>query len=258
MRIVSWNVNGLRSIGKNGFWKGVWALKPDILCLQEIKAEADQLPPELREVPGYTSLFNSSKLRKGYSGVAMYCKTPPLEVQYNIGTEERFDLEGRMITAIFEDFILCNVYFPNGGQGPHRLLYKMDFYDAFLGYIEDLRAKHHKPLVFCGDINTAHEAIDLARPEANQKTTGFLPEERAWLDEVIDTGYTDIYRMRNPERSGAYTYWDQITAARDRNVGWRIDYFFVSNDLVPKVKDTAIHSAVYGSDHCPISLDLIV
>ena len=186
----------------------------------------------------------------------MYCKTPPLEVEYNIGTEERFDLEGRMITAIFKDFILCNVYFPNGGQGPERLSYKMDFYDAFLVYIEELRVKYHKPLIFCGDINTAHEAIDLARPEANQKTTGFLPEERAWLDEVVATGYVDVYRARNPEKTGMYTYWDQLTAARDRNVGWRIDYFFVSSDLVPKVKEATIHSAVYGSDHCPLSIDI--
>ena len=258
MRIVSWNVNGLRSIARNGFWSGVWTLKPDILCLQEIKAESDQLPPEIREVPGYTALFNSSKLRKGYSGVAIYSKEEPESVDYHIGTEERFDLEGRLITAVFKDFILCNVYFPNGGQGPHRLLYKMDFYDAFLEYVEKLRAKHHKPLIFCGDINTAHEAIDLARPEANSRTTGFLPEERAWLDEVVATGYSDVYRVRNPEKAGMYTYWDQMTGARDRNVGWRIDYFFVSPELMPKVKGAAIHPDVYGSDHCPISLDLAV
>lgn len=256
MRIVSWNVNGLRSIGKNGFWHAVWKLKPDILCLQEIKAESTQLPDEIREVPGFTVIFNSSRARKGYSGVAMYCKTPPESVELGLGSEERFDVEGRLITAIFEDFILCNVYFPNGGQGPERLAYKLDFYDAFLVYIEELRAKHTKPLIFCGDINTAHEAIDLARPKENEQNTGFLPEERAWIDEVVATGYTDVYRARNPDRTGAYTYWDLKTGARDRNVGWRIDYFFVSNDVLPKVKNITIHSDIYGSDHCPLSLDI--
>ena len=256
MRIVSWNVNGLRSVAKNGFWSGVMALRPDSLCLQETKAEADQLPPEVREMPGFHSFFNSSQLRKGYSGVALYTREEPLSVEYNIGTEERFDLEGRLVTAHFKDFILCNVYFPNGGQGPERLAYKLDFYDAFLEYIEKLREEHQKPLIFCGDVNVAHEAIDLARPEANAKTTGFLPEERAWMDEVLATGYTDVYRVRNPDRTGAYSYWDMVTHARDRNVGWRIDYFIVSNDLVSKVKQAAIHPDVYGSDHCPVSLDL--
>lgn len=256
MRIVSWNVNGLRSIGKNGFWEGVWALKPDILCLQETKAEPEQLPPSIREVEGFHSYFNSSKARKGYSGVAMYTREKPEKIEYDIGTEERFDVEGRLIATIFKEFILVTVYIPNGGQGPERLAYKMDYYDAFLAYIERLRKEHQKPLIFCGDINVAHEPIDLARPEANQETTGFLPEERAWMDEVLTTGYSDIYRVRNPERAGAYTYWDQISRARDRNVGWRIDYFIVSNDGLSKVSTAAIHPDVYGSDHCPISLDL--
>lgn len=256
MRIVSWNVNGLRSVGKNGFWDGVWALKPDILCLQEIKAEKEQLSEELREVEGFTSYFNSSQLRKGYSGVAIYCKTQPERVEYSMGGEEKFDLEGRLITAYFKDFILCNVYFPNGGQGPERLSYKMGFYETFLDYIETLRSETGKPLVFCGDVNTAHAEIDLARPKENEKNTGFLPEERAWIDEVIETGYTDVFRARNESLVDVYTYWDMKTAARDRNVGWRIDYFFASNDLLPKVSGAAIHNDVYGSDHCPLSIDI--
>lgn len=258
MKLVSWNVNGLRSLSKNGYWQEVWKLKPDILCLQETKAEKEQLSPEMREVPGFHAYFNSSKLRKGYSGVALYSREEPLSVAYDIGTEERFDLEGRMIVAEYKDFILANVYFPNGGQGPERLAFKLDFYDAFLVYIEKLHEKHQKPVIFCGDLNVAHEAIDLARPEANAQTTGFLPEERAWMDEVLASGYSDVYRVRNPERAGAYTYWDQITHARERNVGWRIDYFVVSNDLLPKVKGVGIHADVYGSDHCPVSIDLSV
>lgn len=256
MKIVSWNVNGLRSIGKNGYWNDIWALKPDILCLQEIKAEPDQLTDELRGVEGFTAIFNPSRARKGYSGVAMYCKTAPERVEYGMGGEERLNIEGRLITAHFKDFILCTVYFPNGGQGPERLAYKMDFYDAFLAYIEKLRSETGKSLIFCGDVNTAHEEIDLARPKENSKNTGFLPEERAWIDEVIATGYTDVYRARNENRRDVYTYWDMKTAARDRNVGWRIDYFFTSNDMLSKVKDATIHSSVYGSDHCPVSIEL--
>ncbi|HET8581330.1 MAG TPA: exodeoxyribonuclease III [Candidatus Paceibacterota bacterium] len=256
MRIVSWNVNGLRSVARNGFWDGVWSLSPDILCLQEIKAEAAQLPEEVQAVPGFTAIFESSRARKGYSGVAMYCRTAPLLVETTLGSEERFDIEGRVIVAHFEEFILANVYFPNGGQGPERLAYKLDFYDAFLERIETLHRETGKPIVFCGDVNTAHEAIDLARPEANEENTGFLPEERAWIDAVIAAGYADVFRMRNDGKAGQYTYWDLKTAARDRNVGWRIDYFFVSNDLLPKVRGAAIHPSVFGSDHCPISLDL--
>lgn len=256
MRIISWNVNGLRSLAKNGYWEGVWALKPDILCLQEIKAEAEQLPEHMRSVPGYAAYFNPSQMRKGYSGVAIYSKTEPERVEYTLGGEERFDTEGRVIIAHYKDFILANVYFPNGGQGPERLEYKLDFYDLFLERIETLTRETGKPVIFCGDVNTAHEEIDLARPKENEKNTGFLPEERAWIDEVVAAGYVDAYRERNPGREGAYTYWDMKTYARDRNVGWRIDYFFVAAGLMPKVQNCTIHSDVFGSDHCPLSLDI--
>ncbi len=166
------------------------------------------------------------------------------------------DNEGRLIAAYYKDFVLITVYFPNGGGGPERLKYKLDFYDLFLKFIEKLRKKGHS-IIFCGDVNTAHEAIDLARPKENEENTGFLPEERAWLDEVINHGYIDIYRHLNPGKTGAYSYWDIKSAARERNVGWRIDYFFISPDLLPRVKKAEILKDVYGSDHCPVLLELI-
>ncbi len=255
MKIVSWNVNGLRSLGKDesALWKAfLKGTKPDIFCLQETKASPEQLPEDLREVPGFSSFFASSKVKKGYSGVAIYTKIEPISLLYGLGVPE-FDDEGRFLAAEYEDFWLINCYFPNGGQGPHRIDYKLRFYDAFLTFCEKLRKQ--KPVIFCGDVNTAHEAIDLARPEANEENTGFLPEERAWIDEVIAAGYVDVWRDRNPNRV-AYSYWDLFTRARDRNVGWRIDYFFISREFLKSVKKAEIHPDIYGSDHCPISITL--
>jgi len=253
MHLVSWNVNGLRAVHRNGFWKDFLTMKPDIFGLQETKAEEEQLPEEVREVPGYHSYFSSCKTRKGYSGVALYSKQEPQDVFYGIG-EKKFDDEGRIIGAHFKDFSILNVYFPNGGQGPERLKYKLEFYDAFLHFVNELKSK--KPVIFCGDVNTAHEEIDLARPKENEENTGFLPEEREWIDEVIAYGFVDTYRHFNPERTGAYSYWDLKTRARDRNVGWRIDYFFTSQDLIPELKSADIHPTIFGSDHCPVSLTL--
>lgn len=254
MRIVSWNVNGIRALYKRGDWKWFLKEKPDILCLQEIKAEKEQLPEELSQPEGYHSFFNSSRGRKGYSGVAIYTKKEPLEVNYDVLPGD-LNEEGRLIEAVFDDFVLINGYFPNGGQGPERLEYKLRFYDAFLAHVNKL-VKQGKSVIFCGDINTAHEAIDLARPKENEGNTGFLPEERAWLDEVVSAGFVDTFRHLYPTKTDAYSYWDQKTAARDRNVGWRIDYFFVSGDLVSKVSKAVILSQVFGSDHCPIEIDL--
>ena len=254
MKLVSWNVNGLRAVHRKGNWKDVWKLEPDVLCLQEIKADVADLPDETKEVTGYTALFNEGSSKKGYSGVALYAKESPETVEYKIG-EERFDVEGRIITAYFRDFVLSNVYFPNGGQGPERLQYKLDFYDTFLSYIESVRSTGKK-VIFCGDINTAHEEVDLARPKENEKNTGFLPEERAWIDEVIGLGYVDAYRTLHPHKTDAYSYWDLKTRARDRNVGWRIDYFFVDQALFQRVSDARIHTEIFGSDHCPISIEL--
>ena len=255
MKIVSWNVNGLRAVHKRGdFTKFLKKTKPDVFGLQEIKADDHQIPEEIRAIPGYHSHFSSSQVKKGYSGVALYTKRQPDEVIKGIGTP-RFDEEGRTVGAVFGDLVILNVYFPNGGGGPERLAYKLDFYDAFLEYIEGLRKKNKK-IIFFGDVNTAHEPIDLARPKENETNTGFLPEERAWIDEVISRGYIDIYRKLYPAKEGVYTYWDIKTASRDRNVGWRIDYFFVDPRVAPAIQSTAVLSDIYGSDHCPIELVL--
>lgn len=254
MKVVSWNVNGLRSLATNGYWEAfIKDVKPDIFCLQETKANVDQLSEALISPLGFRSFFSSCQTRKGYSGVALYSRMEPLTVIYGMGIPE-FDLEGRLVGAEYPDFWLLNVYFPNGGQGPERLDYKLRYYDAFLSFAEKLRRQ--KPVIFCGDINTAHEEIDLARPKQNEENTGFLPEERAWIDEVLAAGYVDTFRHLHPHTKDAYTYWDMKTAARDRNVGWRIDYFFVPTELIKTVKKAEIHPAIYGSDHCPISITL--
>jgi len=254
MKIVSWNVNGIRALYKKGDWNWLVEESPDIFCLQETKAHPDQLSGDLKKPRGYWSYFDHSKLKKGYSGVAIYSKKEPEKVEEGMGVPE-FDQEGRLLAAYYKDFVLLNVYFPNGGGGPDRLKYKLKFYDIFLKYIEKLR-KGGRKVIFCGDVNTAHNEIDLARPKANEKNTGFLPEERAWLDKVIKKGYVDIWRELNPEKKDSYTYWDMKTFARERNVGWRIDYFFISPDLREKVKSATIEEDVLGSDHCPITLEI--
>lgn len=254
MILISWNVNGLRAIHKKGNFADILKKNVDILCMQETKVEAEQLPEEVRNPKGYFSYFSHSKMRKGYSGVAVYSKIKPEKVEEGMGLKD-MDQEGRLLVLYFKDFVLLNCYFPNGGGGDVRLKYKLDFYDAFLGFTEKLRKKGHR-VIICGDVNTAHEAVDLARPKANEKNTGFLPEERAWIDELINHGYLDIFRHLYPDKKDAYTYWDMKTAARERNVGWRIDYFFTSTDLLPRVKQAAILTDFYGSDHCPIVLEL--
>ena len=254
MKIVSWNVNGLRSVERNGDWENfLKQAKPDIFCFQEVKAEPEQLSPAVREVPGFSSFFSPCKIKKGYSGVAIYSKIEPLSVIYGMNIPE-FDDEGRFIGAEYEDFWLLNIYFPNGGRGPERLDYKMRYYDAFLKFCEKLRKD--KPVIFCGDVNTAHFPIDLARPKENEKTTGFLPIERAWVTKLVEAGYVDTFRKFHKEQSESYTYWDTLTRARERNVGWRIDYFFVVEEFMKHIKKAEIHADIYGSDHCPISITL--
>ncbi len=250
MRIISWNVNGLRAVHKKGHFEWLVNDSSDIFCIQETKAHPDQLPEEVRNPAGYYSYFNHSEVKKGYSGTAIYTKEKPLDVFYGIGKEK--DPEGRIVGLEFENFFLLNVYFPNGGGGPERLAYKLKFYDDFLKFIEKLRK--HKPVIFCGDVNTAHQEMDLARPKENETNTGFLPEERAWIDKVVDKGYIDTFRHLFPEKKEAYTYWDMKTFARDRNVGWRIDYFFISKEMLPKLKKANILSSVFGSDHCPLEI----
>ena len=256
MNILSWNVNGLRAVHKKGNFAWLLEHSPDVFCLQETKSEKEQLPDDVRSPPGYHSYFDSSKLRKGYSAVAIYSKIKPDKVDVGMGMPE-FDQEGRLLAAHFKEFVLVTVYFPNGGQGPERLAFKLKFYDAFLAWVDRLH-KAGKPVIFCGDVNTAHEAIDLARPKENEDVTGFLRIERDWLDKVVKHGYVDTFRHFQPAATGAYTYWDMKTFARKRNVGWRIDYHFVTQNLMPQVKDATIHMDVEGSDHCPIGMELKV
>ena len=251
MRVISWNVNGLRAAHKKGFLDWFNGENPDIMCLQETKAHEEQLPEAIRSIAGYNSYFSTPE-KKGYSGVGLYTKKAPENVQFGFG--DRFDSEGRTIIADFGDFVLFNIYFPNGKRSAERLQYKMDFYDAFLAYAEKTK-KSGKHVVVCGDVNTAHKEIDLARPKENVKVSGFLPEERAWMDEFLGKGYKDTLRIFNQE-PGNYSYWDQMTKARDRNVGWRIDYFFVDQDFTDRLTGAFILSDVMGSDHCPVGIEI--
>lgn len=254
MRLLSWNVNGIRALQRKGFPGWLAKERPDVLCLQETKAHTDQLSQSVAEPEGYNAYWNYPE-RKGYSGVAVYSRIRPQDMACGFGVE-RFDAEGRTLIARFSEFTLFNVYFPNGKMGPDRLQYKLEFYDAFLDHLLRRRAAG-EPIVICGDFNTAHNEIDLARPTQNQRTSGFLPEERAWMDSLVTNGFVDTFRLFNSE-PGNYTWWDLKTGARERNVGWRLDYFFVSSDLVDSVVDAAILKDVTGSDHCPVSLTLAV
>lgn len=229
-------------------------MKPDILCLQETKSLPEQLPDELRAPNGYHSYFHFPTQKKGYSGVAIYSREKPSKVSRDIGFE-LLDQEGRLIMAEYKDFIMINVYFPNGGGAPERLRYKLDFYDYFLEFINKLHKKHQN-IIFCGDINVAHRPIDLARPKENETHVGFLPIERAWMDKLISHGWIDVFRHFYPDQVEAYTYWDMKTFARERNVGWRIDYFFTSQEMIGEVKSIEILDNILGSDHCPIKLTL--
>ncbi len=252
MKIISWNVNGLRAVHRKESLPPIWKMNPDIFFINETKAHPEQLPEELQKPKDYFAYFNSATTRKGYSGVALYSKVKPDMVVYDV--KKIKDEEGRYIEAHYGKLVVIGCYFPNGGGEPHRLKYKLAFYDQFLEHIESLRKSGHS-IIFCGDVNAAHEPIDLARPKENDGEIGFLPEERAWIDELEYSGYVDIWRELNSTKV-QYTWWDVKTASRERNVGWRIDYFFIGNNLVKKVKKVAILDEIYGSDHCPILLDI--
>ena len=251
-QVHCWNVNGIRAIWKKGFPEWLEKTRPDVLCLQETKAQPDQLGEDMLHFLDYKSYFFSAE-KKGYSGVAIYTRKKPLRVHAGFN-DPSFDCEGRVIEMEFDDFILFNVYFPNGGRGPERVQYKLDFYEALFRRAQELR-KRQPHIVVCGDYNTAHKEIDLARPRENANTTGFLPVERAWIDKIISMDYVDIFREYNKE-PGQYTYWDQITRARERNVGWRIDYFMVTREMRSLISKATIHADVMGSDHCPIGLEV--
>lgn len=253
MKIVSWNVNGLRAIMKKGFKESVMELDPDILFIQETKMQEDQLVEEiyLKEL-GYTLTMHSG-VRKGYSSVAVYTRIPVDEIIKGSGIEE-YDVEGRVIQVNVKDYAIFGIYFPNGGRGDERLAYKMRFYDDLLAKFDALK-ESGKKVIITGDFNVAHNEIDLANPETNQKTSGFLQIERDWFTKLLSHGFVDAWRARNPEEV-KYTWWDQRFRARDRNAGWRIDYFVVSENVLEDVDDLTIYNDIMGSDHCPLSLTL--
>jgi len=255
IKLLSWNVNGIRAVHKKGFVDWFTKENPDVLCVQETKASPEQLPSELLNVNGYKSYFSSSTVKKGYSGVAIYSKLEPVKVEHGFGIP-KFDDEGRIIITDFKKFILMNIYYPNGKASDERLKYKMDFYDAFLNHADALVKKGNK-LIICGDVNTAHKEIDIARPKENENISGFLKIERDWMDKFISHGYIDTFRMFNQEPE-QYTWWDLVTRARERNVGWRIDYFFVSENFKKNITNAFILEDVMGSDHCPIGIEMDV
>ncbi|MCB2361726.1 exodeoxyribonuclease III [Clostridium estertheticum] len=252
MKIYSWNVNGIRAIKNKGFIEWVEGEQPDVLCLQETKIQEDQISDELKNIEGYSSYFSCAQ-KKGYSGVAIYTKQKPISVMRGIGIE-KFDSEGRILIAEFENFTLFNIYFPNGQKDEDRLNYKMEFYDELLAYCEKLRKKGKK-LIICGDYNTAHNVIDLKNPKANEKYSGFLPIERAWMDKFIAHGYVDTFRYLHAEEV-KYSWWSYRFKAREKNAGWRLDYFFITKDLLSELKEATILNDVVGSDHCPVSIIL--
>ena len=254
--LLSWNVNGIRAVhNKQIFLPWLARAAPDILCLQETRAGREQLPLELAGPAGYFVYWHSGD-RKGYSGTALLSRTEPLSVEFGLGLEE-FDREGRLIIAEYPTFTLLNCYFPNGGRDHSRLQFKLAYYEAFLDKCEQLRTQG-RAVIFCGDVNTAHRPIDLANPRANQNTSGFLPVERAWLDRLKAAGYVDTFRHFYPELAGQYTWWLMAARARERNIGWRIDYFFAAGEIIRRVVDAFILPEVTGSDHCPVGIRLEV
>lgn len=254
MKITTWNVNGFRAVIKKDFLNSLSRLNPDILCLQELKAKSEQVTENEIQIPGYTHIWNSAE-RPGYSGVGTYIKNEVSVVENNFGLGvEEFDVEGRVISTNTEKFILFNIYFPNGQRGQDRVDFKLRFYEKLLN-ICDAEHNKGKSIIITGDFNTAHNEIDLANPKENQKTSGFLPEERVWIDKFFDNGFTDAYRKLYPEKV-EYTWWTYRFNARQRGIGWRLDYFLVSDHFVPKIKDVVIHNDILGSDHCPVTLEI--
>jgi exodeoxyribonuclease-3 len=253
MKITTWNINGLRAVLGKGALDWVHTENPDVTCLQEIKSRPDQLTADqLRQLDSFQVQWNPAQ-RPGYSGVATLLREPPLAVEMGLGIPE-FDVEGRVICTHHPGFRLYNIYFPNGQRGQDRVDFKLNFYAKLLEICDQLHASGEN-IILCGDFNTAHNEIDLANPKSNQTTSGFLPEERIWLDYYLQHGFVDAYRSLYPERV-QYTWWTYITNARARNIGWRLDFFLVSEALMSRVKDVVIHDQVMGSDHCPVSIQI--
>lgn len=253
MKILSFNVNGIRACHKKGALSELFALGYDIIGIQETKSTPDQLTEEIISPSGYFSYFDSAKERKGYSGVAVYTKSEPLSVHYGLGDDD-YDHEGRCLTLCFKEFAFVTCYFPNGGRDADHFQFKLRYYEKFLKYVQALEKKY-RHVIFCGDLNVAHREIDIARPKENANQIGFLPVERAWVDRVLEAGFIDTFRSENPEKV-LYSWWDQKSGARARNVGWRIDYVFVSKSLDKKFKNTNILGEFMGSDHAPVVADI--
>ena len=252
MKLLSWNVNGIRAAVKKGFLEYLEDQNPEIICIQETKAHKEQLTSEILEDHGYFTYWHSGQ-KKGYSGVATFCKEEPLYIQEGIGIK-KYDDEGRVLITEHNKFLLYNIYFPNGQKNEERLKYKLDFYDDLLPIIND-QVESGNNVIVTGDWNTAHRPIDLARPNENKNTSGFMPIEREKLDEYVASGWVDTFRHfhTEPER---YTWWTYRFGARQRNVGWRIDYFFVNESFISEIEDAEIHDDVMGSDHCPVSITI--
>ena len=257
IRLVSWNVNGFRAISAKPDWRWFAEADADVIALQETKADPAQISDQHREPDGWQAHWLASEVKKGYSGVAVFSRRKPELEPLRVDRElpdPRFRGEGRLLHIEYPSFHLCNVYFPNGTRDEERLAYKLGYYDAFLAYAEELR--RDKPVVVCGDFNTAHRPVDLARPRANEENSGFLPIERAWMDRFVEAGYVDTFRAIHGDVPQQYSWWSYKQRARANNVGWRIDYFFVSGELAPAIRDAWIEADVYGSDHCPVGLAL--
>jgi exodeoxyribonuclease-3 len=252
MNITTWNINGIRAALNKGIDKWIMDYSPDVLCFQEIKAKPDQFDSSIFSSMGYQYVWNSAE-RPGYSGVGILFKEQPLTIQYGLGNQI-FDKEGRVIQLSYPYFELFNIYFPNGGRTLERVPFKIDFYEVLLNKCDILHSEN-KNVIITGDFNTAHNEIDLKNSKSNQKNTGFLPEERVWIDHYLEHGFVDIYRHLYPDRI-QYTWWTYRMNARQNGVGWRLDYFLISKKLNETVKDVIIHDDVKGSDHCPVTLQL--
>ena len=251
MKLISWNVNGLRAAINKGFMDFFKQIDADVFCIQETKMQEGQAELILE---GYYQYWNSA-IKKGYSGTAIFTKIKPISVSYGIGIEKH-DQEGRIITLEFEEFYMVNCYTPNSKRELERLEYRMEWEDEIRKYLLALNSK--KPVIYCGDLNVAHEEIDLKNPKTNHHNAGFTDEERSKMTELLNSGFTDTFRYLYPEKENAYTWWSYMMKAREKNVGWRIDYFIVSNSIKEKIKEAKIHSEIMGSDHCPVELEIDV
>ena len=254
MNITTWNINGIRAALLKGIDKWIKDYSPEVMCFQEIKAKPEQFDPSIFESMGYQCVWNSAE-RAGYSGVGVLFKKQPTNIKYGLG-DPKFDTEGRVIWLSYPDFELFNIYFPNGGRSLERVPFKLEFYEQLLKICDSLHTEN-KNIIITGDFNTAHNEIDLKNPKANQKNTGFLPEERIWIDYYLKHGFIDIYRHLYPDRI-QYTWWTYRMNARQKGVGWRLDYFLISQKLLEKVRDVIIHEDIKGADHCPVSLQLTI